>query len=333
MTDTDSLDDLARKISSSHTPNIRRYALAQAAATQSQEAEIRRLAEEVELLRGSSDFPRDSAPVTDPYWSEDWSSGALPANWTTEKSVFGAGSTNNLSYSFPTDPTSTYGSVLLLSCNQDTGKTTDYASNSKQLVSLYRTAQNAHSGYQQVAEETWYRVRFMVPTGSVQSNGDTNNIVEWHTDSNTQSLGGNSPALWLWGGFPLTSGGTTAPQIILRWASGSPSSPTYTYWPSSDGSGSYAQKNPIAVTHDHWYEAKFHVIWSKDSGVGLVEWWLDSVSKLSRQMATCYTNANLTNGQSYHTFGLYNYRYNVTGDSDVYFDLCMGGPDEASVSG
>lgn len=53
MTDVDNLDDLARKIASGLSPNIARYARAQAAATQAQELEIRKLREELDVLKGS----------------------------------------------------------------------------------------------------------------------------------------------------------------------------------------------------------------------------------------------------------------------------------------
>lgn len=273
------------------------------------------------------------------YWDEFWSGGALPTNWSSEINVFGLGSTTNITYAFVSDPLAANGTVLRLRCQQDSAKSTSYASADRQLVSLYRGAAYAHSGYQQIAEETWYRVRFMVPSGAIFSSGDTNFLVEWHTDGDTQNGGpftaqgvrGNSSGLYLYGGFPLVSGGNSAPGIVLRWNAGPLDNQEVTYWPSV-GSGSYADKAPIPVTHDHWYESLWHVIWSKDSGVGELEWWLDDDLKVSQTMATSYENTNLTNDQAYHTFGLYDYRYNITATSTVYFDRCAGGPDEASVS-
>ncbi len=69
MTDVSNLDDLARAISNA-SPNIRKYALAQAAATQGQEAAIRTLIEEVEVLKakagGGSGIPPTVPPDTPP---------------------------------------------------------------------------------------------------------------------------------------------------------------------------------------------------------------------------------------------------------------------------
>lgn len=51
MTDVSNLDDLAAKIASGRFPNIARYARAQAAASQSQEDELRKLREDVDMLK------------------------------------------------------------------------------------------------------------------------------------------------------------------------------------------------------------------------------------------------------------------------------------------
>jgi hypothetical protein len=59
MTDVSNLDDLANKIASGKYPNIAQYAKAQAAATQSQEIEIRKLREDVEMLKRSVSPPPD----------------------------------------------------------------------------------------------------------------------------------------------------------------------------------------------------------------------------------------------------------------------------------
>ena len=337
-TDVAGLGELAAAIPPRYGP-VRDFAVAQAAATQHQE-------EDIEMLLRSVSPPPDGGVDPGPtggsgiaYWDELWTGGAVPANWSTEINTSGLGDPGKITYSFVTDPLGTYGTVLRLRCEQDPAKSTSYNSADRQLVSLYRGASVAHSGYQQVAEETWYRVRFMFPSGAVFSNGDTNFLVEFHTDGDTQNGGpftsqgvrGNSSGLYLYGGFPLVSGGTTTPGILLRWNAGPLDNQQATYWPSV-GSGSYADKTPIAITNNHWYESLWHVIWSKNSGTGKMEWWLDGDLKVSRTMATCYENTNLLNDQSYQTFGVYDYRYNVSGTSTVYFDRVAGGPDQASVS-
>lgn len=65
MTDTDNLDDLAAAISKS-SPKIRDYAIAQAAATQSQEAEIRALTGRVTVLEEGSSEPPPPPPPPPP---------------------------------------------------------------------------------------------------------------------------------------------------------------------------------------------------------------------------------------------------------------------------
>lgn len=275
-------------------------------------------------------------PSPNAYWDESFESGIVPAGWLTETNVFGSGSVSNVTLSFVADPLSQKGTVLRLRCAYDSGKVaagTDYPSASRQLASLYRGSGQAHSGYQTISEETWYRVRFMFPSGNVFSDGEGNMIVEWHTDNSTQSLGGNSPLVLAGYGYPLTADGTTSPLgIFMRWNSGNPAGAGLaTYWPSSDGSGSFNAKVGIPVQTNHWYDMVHRVIWSTSSSIGRVAWWVDGVKYLDRAMATMYVNPNNFNGQSYHNYGLYNYRYNVTGDSNFYFDGCVAGPSATSI--
>lgn len=284
------------------------------------------------MLKGSSPTAKRGALATTPsYWDENWATQAVPARWSTE--VTTPGQASLVTYAFPVDPIGEKGAVLRFRCQYDSTLTTDYTGDELQLVSLFRGAQDAHSGYLTVNEETWYRQFIMIPSPNVFCNGNSNWLIEWHVDPNTQSLGGNSPGLMMYGGFPLTSGGTSSPPgFVLRWSSGTPATPTYTYWPSADGSGAEAQVAPLAYTANQWIDMKWRVIWSTSATVGRVEWWVNGVQRLARTMATQYTNANNFNSQSFHTFGLYDYRYNVTGDSTVYFDRCVAGPSEASVA-
>lgn len=260
-----------------------------------------------------------------PYWAEDWASAVVPANWLTEIR------TPQTTYAFVDDPLAQRGKVLRLRNVYDAGIPTNYTNSALQLVSLYRTAANARSGYLTVSEETWYRTRIMFPSGNVFCSGDSNFLVEWHVDNNTQSLGGNSPGLYVACDFPLLTTGGVNPRLILRWASGSPSAPSYTYWPST-GAGGYNEQAGPAVIFDQWQDHLVRVIWSTNPAIGRLDWWIDGVSKVARNMSTLYTNPNNQNGASYHTFGLYNYRYNVTGNSSAYFDSCLAGLTEGSVA-
>lgn len=65
MTDVSKLEALAKAISTA-SPKIRAYAIAQAGVSKSQEAELVRLAKEVELLRGSGGGTRPGDPPPDP---------------------------------------------------------------------------------------------------------------------------------------------------------------------------------------------------------------------------------------------------------------------------
>ncbi len=69
MTDVSNLDNLAAKIASGRFPNVAAYARAQAIATQAQELAIRKMAEEVEVLKtkaggGTGGVPPVSPPPT-----------------------------------------------------------------------------------------------------------------------------------------------------------------------------------------------------------------------------------------------------------------------------
>lgn len=69
MTEVGNLDELAAKIASGRFPNVAAYARAQAAASQSQETDIRKLREEIEVLKRSVSPPPDGGmppPVTGP---------------------------------------------------------------------------------------------------------------------------------------------------------------------------------------------------------------------------------------------------------------------------
>jgi hypothetical protein len=271
------------------------------------------------------------SPVEGYYWNENWEAGVVPPGWSTEQSHFGSSSFQGYDhalYDFVADPFgANQGTMLRLRCLYDDAFPTD----DRTLVSLYLTANTAHSGYQMAAEETWYRVKLGWLADNVFASAQSNFTVEWHTDSDTQSQGGNSPALMVRCDFPAYQPGIN-PKIHVVWRSGSPSSPTETWWPSIDGSGAFIQRQGIVPAFGHVYDMVWHVIWSSSSSVGLMEWWVDEVLQVSKQMATLYTNPNLAPfNQAYMTFGLYNYRYNVVGDAATYFGDTLIGPSAASI--
>lgn len=271
-------------------------------------------------------------PPSEPaYWNEDWDSALVPTDWLTSRVSFPSLESpySLATYAFVSDPFGTNeNTVLRLRAAYDSRLSTDYSA--RQLVSLYRGASNSYSGYQTINEETWYRVRLGFPIGNVFSSGQFTWLVEWHTDDSTQAQGGNSPGLAVEGDYPLNPNGSTNPRLILRWASGTPSNPTYTYWPSS-GTGTFNQWLPIPIEYGRYYDMVFHVVWSLDPTIGKLEWWVDGIRKVSRNMITQYANPNNFNNQSYHTFGIYNYRYNVTNTTDVYFSQTAAGKTATSI--
>jgi len=267
-----------------------------------------------------------------------------PANWSLENRGDLWGTTGTAgTITRVTDPLGIEGQVC--SCRINYAPNRDFSYNAPVwLNAMYTGASTAYSGYNAVAQETWYRVKWMVPAGqNVFANGETNFMIEWHTDNNTQALGGNSSATLAYGGFPLTSGGTTSPTRIFRMATGTPSSPSYTCFPGPNVSSGYNSGNHGAdleaakaamgqtVQANRWYEEVFHFVWSKNAGTGKFQWWIDGVLKADMTMATLYANPSLPNGQAYNTFGVYNYKYNVNGTSTINYGLVALGPTAASV--
>lgn len=63
MTDVSNLKALAAKINAKTSPNVSKYAIAQAAATVSQEAEIAAIKKEIEMLKGSGSGRREGPPL------------------------------------------------------------------------------------------------------------------------------------------------------------------------------------------------------------------------------------------------------------------------------
>ena len=154
--------------------------------------------------------------------------------------------------------------------------------------------------------------------------GDWNWVVAWHNDGHTGSYGANSDALGIYTDYPTVSGKVGInPRLVLRLAGGNSSSPTY------DSTSCALPSN--SLKYDHWYRLLFHYIWSPDSSVGLVQWWVDGVQVCSLHFPTVFRNPDGTLSTS--SFGLYNYHYAAPWNSRVDVDNVAVGPSLTSVNG
>jgi len=191
---------------------------------------------------------------------------------------------------------------------------------SSELASLYLSPSTAHAGYQKPAgEEAWYRHGIRFPAGFRATTGEWNWFIEWHTDTKTQLAGGNSTGLDVLTDYPVTTNPGINPRLRFRVAGGSPSSPTYKYITLPSNS----------LRYDYWYDSVYHIIWSADSSVGLLEWWLDGQLMGTIRAATLYVNSDGT--KSYNGFGLYHYRLKASWDSTVHFRKVVIGPTRSGV--
>jgi len=243
-----------------------------------------------------------------------------PPGWTLSN-FFPTGAT----YARVPDPLGQEGNVLRLRCvNSSPTLPTDYSSAALQQAAMDIGTSGAHALR---GNNTWYRYKIMFPTGNVFCNGTSNFLVEWHVNE----TGPLSPGLFAYGSYPLTSQGTTHPKLVFVMRSGNISAPTEVYWPGG-GTGQTGLNNAEALAAplltNHWYDIVFHIIWSENPSVGLFEWWIDGTLIVSQNQATYYTVASET-----LTNAVYNYRYNVLGDSSIYYALIQIADSAADIGG
>ncbi|HLG90678.1 MAG TPA: heparin lyase I family protein, partial [Candidatus Saccharimonadales bacterium] len=260
------------------------------------------------FIRGSTMedvvIPSSDWPPTGAYFYDDFSNGLT--KWSTE----------GTSSSFAIVDDGSGGKALTLTVTP----TSSGPNASSELAAVYLGAQSAHSGYQTTNEETWYRTGVRFPSGSyIPTTGEWNWLVEWHTDNKTQVAGGNSTGMSVLTDYPVTTSPGQNPRLRLRNTSGSPSNPTYNYFTLPSNS----------LLYSHWYDSVYHIIWSTNPNIGLIEWWLDGQQIASYRGATLYTNSDGT--LSYNNFGLYNYRLHATWNSTVQFRKVIIGPSAASI--
>ncbi len=172
-------------------------------------------------------------------------------------------------------------------------------------------------------ESTWYHVRLRVPS-PVPSCGAWNWLNVWHVDNDSEVKNGPhlvSPALGIYTDSPSSCAN---PRLIMRYAGGSGTSPTYEEFNVS-----------APFQFGHWYDLLWHYVWSPSNTTGLEEIWVDGVQKVSKNTATLFQNTDGT--VSFNSFGLYNYHYvsPTLGDhqSQTEWDDVSYGPTRASVGG
>jgi hypothetical protein len=218
-----------------------------------------------------------------------------------------------------TDPLGVEGQVLQLQAVYSSQLPTDYSNAGLQQAAISVSDKSlAHAA---LGDDTWYRDRFMFPTGDVFSNGFTNFIEEHHTNE----VGPKSPGMFAYGDYPLTTGGTTVPKLVWVVRSGDVNNPTERFYPG--GTNTVETSSGIPIQTNHWYDSVTHFKWRTDSS-GLFEWYLDGKLIVSASGPTYYTEPTELLG-----WAVYNYRYNVTGDETIDYGLLVDGPTRASVGG
>jgi hypothetical protein len=173
-------------------------------------------------------------------------------------------------------------------------------------------------------DDTWYRMDIQFRSGVFYpTTGHWNWIAEWHDGVACSSAGAVSIALGVYTDYPTVSGAVGAnPRLAFRPAGGSCTSPTYQTFELPSNS----------LRWDHWYTLLFHIVWSNDSNVGLVEWYVDATKITGEYFPTLYKNSDGTLDKP--SFGIYNYRFDdPVHISGVDFDNVAIGPTQASVGG
>jgi hypothetical protein len=216
---------------------------------------------------------------------------------------------------------------------------------SSQMTAAWVGSENAYagmkkSGSQVQGEGTWYHVSLLLPrgrdcftrTGQLNASerasdcwfpttGQWNWLTEWHIDDHTWDYGVDSTYMGVFSDYPTQVGVTGRHArlvMVLR------------------GGNSIAQTEQDVelsspLRYNHWYSMTFHFVWSTSSLTGLAQWWVDGARKLSRHVATLYSNPDGT--VSYNTFGVYNYHLAAPWNDMAEFKDIAIGPTRASVAG
>lgn len=88
------------------------------------------------------------------------------------------------------------------------------------------------------------------------------------------------------------------------------------------------RKTPLR--RNHWYDVLIHAVWSPNSDVGLVQWWLDGKLMYSAHVADLWQQPN--GSVDHPQFELNNYRLHASWPSTVYYGQALLGPTRGSVA-
>lgn len=208
------------------------------------------------------------------------------------------------------------------------------------LSSVFMQAVDAHTS---LGEETWYRVKFKIPTtGFVAGYGEFGWIWEWHE---SLPCDGNSIAFGLidfHDGNPPT--GINNMQLRFRPMGGNGNSPTSEDW--------VLPWPGQVIQPGHWYDIVLKVNWdtraSNAGGTGSFSMWIDGAPSTMRRIVstsngdgqlwsnphpfpTLYTDG-CSGAVDHPTHGLYNYRPPLaSGSSTIDFDEWTAGPSASSI--
>ncbi|MBX4197551.1 polysaccharide lyase, partial [Candidatus Saccharibacteria bacterium] len=226
------------------------------------------------------------------------------------------------------DPLNQKGRSLLLEADYASSLPTNYTSAANQQTAISINPQYAHAGMDgngnviTTGMETWYSGWVMAPSGNVFANGETNWLTEWH--DTTGGAGPKSSGMFAFGGYPLTSSGTSSTKFLFR-ATVDVGGGNYQnrYFPGNYSDPNLSAPTAPSFTLGAWHRFVFHWIWSGGSN-GQVEWWLDGTKYASYSGQTQAAN-------DYYSWAVYNYRPNVTGSSKLYYDNLVWGPTAGSI--
>jgi Polysaccharide lyase len=168
----------------------------------------------------------------------------------------------------------------------------------------------------------WIHFAVMFPGGGAYRNtrGEWNILFEAHPDSGYLTF----PSACEVAELTLTViqyDGDRFPYLAFRVLGGDDACPLRaSHW--------IYRKTPLR--RNHWYDVLIHAVWSPDSKVGRVQWWLDGRLMYSAHVADLWQRPN--GSVDHPEFELNNYREHASWPSTVYYGQALLGPTRRSVA-